>query len=227
MSLIEAFFHPDILLALAAYTATAAVLLLITTRVAIHIDEMPADHWWYKAFSGWYLQHIWIPLIRVFSIIAFIVLAYPVLFGLKEASPILELLAADDRINTLVNVLFVVTIGLSLLPVVDRLHALVLPLQGMAAILLLVNWLLPAQDAPSINFWPNGRLLAGLLLMALLSHWLALKTAEVVGGWLDEQFDREGFEILVYHMTLLFFQAPIILSYSLYLGEQLYKSIQV
>lgn len=221
MSLNEALFHPDILFALAAYTACAAILLLLTTRFATHIDEMPADHWWYKAFSGWYLQHIWIPLIRVFSIIAFIALAYPVLLGLNEAPPILELLATDGHFNTLLNVLFFVTIGLSLLPVVDRLHALVLPLQGVTAILLLVNWLLPAQGSPAIDFWPNSRLLITLLVMALVSHWLALKTAEVVGAWLDERFNREGFEVLAYQMTLLIFQAPIILSYSLYLGKQL------
>lgn len=221
MNLSEAFFHPDILLALCAYTASAAVLLLITTRVAVHIDELPANHWWYKGFSGWYLQHIWIPLIRVFSIIAFIVLAYPVLLGLNEAPPILELLAADNRFNTLLNALFFVTIALPLLPVIGRLHALVLPLQGIAAVLLLVNWLPPAQHFPAINFWPNSHLLAGLLIMALLSHWLALKTAEAFGDWLDERLNREGFAILIYQMILLLFQAPIILSYSLYLGGQL------
>jgi hypothetical protein len=91
----------------------------------------------------------------------------------------------------------------------------------VAAILLLVNWLLPAQGSPNIDFWPGGRLLIGLLIAALLSHWLALKTAQVGGEWLDRRFNREGFEILVYQMTLLLFQAPIILSYSLYLGEQL------
>lgn len=221
MGLSETLFHPVILFAVAAYTVSAAVLLLLTTRVATHIDDLAADHWWYKAFSGWYLQHIWIPLIRVFSIMAFIALAYPVLLGLNEAPPILELLATDNRFNTLLNVLFFVTIGLSLLPVIDRLHALVLPLQGMAAVLLLVNWLLPAKNFPTINFWPNNRLLIGLLIMAVLSHWIALKTAEVFGEWLDQRFNREGFEILVYQMALLFFQAPIILSYSLYLGNQL------
>lgn len=221
MSLGEVLIHPKILQALAAYTACAAVLLLLTTRYAVYVDEMPADNWWYKAFSGWYLQHVWIPLIRVFSIIAFIVLAYPVLLGLNEAPPILELLAADNRFNTLLNVLFFVTIGLSLLPVVDRLPALVLPLQGITAILLLVNWLLPSLNSPPVHFWPDGRLLATLLVMALISHWLALKTAGVVGNWLDERYNREGFEILVYQMTLLLFQAPIIVSYALYLGGQL------
>lgn len=220
MSLGEALVHPDILLALAAYCACAAVLLLITARFATYIDGMPADSGWYKMFSGWYLQHIWIPLIRVFSIIAFIALGYPVLFGLNEAPPILELLAADNRFSTLLNVLFFVTIGLSLLPVVDRLPALVLPLQGIAAVLLLVNWLLPRLNTSPIHFWPDGRLLAGLLAMTLASHWLALKTAEVVGNWLDQRYNREGFEILAYQMTLLLFQAPVILSYSLYLGRQ-------
>lgn len=221
MGLSEAFFHPNILLAIAAYTAVAAILLLVTARVALQIDHIPADHWWYKACSGWYLQHIWIPLIRVFSIIAFIVLAYPVLFGLNEAPPILELLATDNHLNTLLNLLFFVTLGLSLLPVIDRLPALVLPLQGIAAILLLVNWLLPMRNSPTVDFWPNNRLLIGLLLMALISHWLALKTARVVGDWLDQRLNREGFEILLYQITLLLFQAPIILSYSLYLGNQL------
>lgn len=221
MSLGEVLIHPNILLALAAYTACAAVLLLITARYAMYVDEMPADNGWYKAFSGWYLQHIWIPLIRVFSIIAFIVLGYPVLLGLNEAPPILELLAADNRFNTLLNVLFFVTIGMSLLPVVDRLPALMLPLQGITAILLLVNWLLPALNASPIHFWPDSRLLAGLLAMALISHWLALKTAAVVGKRLDERYNCEGFEILVYQMTLLLFQAPIIVSYALYLGRQL------
>ncbi|HEX7027992.1 MAG TPA: hypothetical protein VF268_12180, partial [Gammaproteobacteria bacterium] len=159
MSLSEALLHPNVLLAFGAYTVTAAVLLWFTSRVAMRIDDMPADHWWYKTFSNWYLQHVWIPLIRVFSVIAFIVLAYPVLLGLGKAPSIFELLNTDSRFNTLLNVLFFVTLGLSLLPVLDRLHALVLPLQGIAAILLLVNWLLPLRNSPHIDFWPSRRLL--------------------------------------------------------------------
>lgn len=221
MSLSEALLHPSILLAFGAYAVTAAVLLWATSRFAMYIDDMPANHWWYKTFSGWYLQHVWIPLIRVFSIIAFILLAYPVVLGLGKAPSIFDLLNTGNRFNTLLNVLFFVTLGLSLLPVLDRLHALVLPLQGIAAVLLLVSWLLPALGFPDINFWPHNRLLITLLIMALISHWLALKTAEIAGNWLDKRFNRAGFKILVYQVTLLLFQAPIILSYALYLGGQL------
>ena len=221
MTLTDALTHTNVVLASIVYIITAGFLLFITVMFAIYTEEISADNWIYKSFTDWYLQHVWIPIIRIAAIVVFVTLAYPTILGLNQAPPIMSVLGADNRFSTLINVLFAVTIILPLVPVIGSLHALVLPAQGIAAVLLLVNWLLPIQHHTQIRFFPDSTLSITILIMAIISHWLATHAAEFIGDRLDLWLNRKGFAAVVYQITLLIFQAPIILMYSLFIGKQL------
>lgn len=221
MTILNTILHPDVWLAIVGYFVMASTLMLLTNKIALYVEDIPADHWWYKAFSQWYVQHLWIPLTRALSLIVFIALAYPVIFGLQQAPSIITLLSTDHHFSTLVNVLFATAIILPLLPIIGNLHALILPLQSIAATSLIFSWLLPFFNATTISFWPDLKTILSLSIIALISHWAAAWISEQLGNTLDTWLNRKGYAILVYQLTLLLFQAPIILSYSLYLGQQL------
>ncbi len=221
MTLPDALWHPNTLIAMIAYFVSAILLLALTAAIAQRVENIPASHWWYKAFSHWYVEHIWIPLARVLSLAIFIALAYPAMFGLNDPPSIISLLASDNRVSTLVNTLFLTGLLLPLAPVIGSLHVLVLPVQGIAATLLVFSWLLPVFGTPPVDYWPDGKTLILLILFTMISHWPAVKVADTLGEKLDDWFNRDGFPAVLYQLGLLVFQAPIILSYSLYLGRQL------
>jgi hypothetical protein len=87
--------------------------------------------------AGYYLI---IPAARTVALVSFILIAYPVLFGMASALPVSALLTAGDmRFTHLVNLVFFLSLLLPLFPLFNHWPAVVLPLQGIAASTLLFN----------------------------------------------------------------------------------------
>ncbi len=221
MNLWQALLHEKTIVATIAYFVAATFLFILTSRIVHYIDHSPAEHWWFKIFSHWYVEHVWIPVIRIITLIIFISLAYPIIFGLKAAPPLADILWQKGHLNTLINVTFFITLVLPLIPIIGNLHALVLPIQGCTIVIVFFNWLMPFYNVNMTSYWPGG--LQAVLLFALIipSHWLAVRSAEYIGSQLDDWHNRQGYSQIIYQLTLLLFQAPIILLYSLHLGRQL------
>lgn len=170
----------------------------------------------------WQWEHVASPLLRIFLLMLFIALAYPIMFGLHEA-PSLAALLASEHANTrnLVNLLFLIAVLFPLLPVIGNWQALILPLQGIFASAVVFTWLAREQGVIAISYWPGIPIFILIVVMAWLTHYLALAFAHHAGHRLDSALHlRDSSEFLA-RSTILVLQSPAILVYSLSLGRQL------
>ncbi len=174
------------------------------------------------AFLQWAWDHVGIPLARAGLLILFILIAYPVPFGTQTAPPLQTLFAADAmRVNRLLNPVFLITLLLPLIPVIGTRPAWVVPLQGIAACALLFSWLATEQGLETVSYWPGANTLMLIAVIAIATYWLAIYLSRQVGQHLDTAFEVKGASILVFEATVLVFQTPALLLFSLALGRQL------
>ena len=214
MDTLAALASPALLLALVAYTLVSLLVEWLGRRLLARVEDVAGSHW--------LAEHLLIPAARALALVAFLLFAYPTLFGLDEAPRLTELLAAGrGRISSLVNLSFVLSLLLPLLPVIGRLPALVLPIQGMAAASLLFHWLVATRPPQWVGYWPDWPALATLLAMAFASHALARRLSASIATALMHNFDKADTEALVYRSIVMILQAPVILFYALSLGRQL------
>lgn len=213
MTVIEIILNPAVLAAALAYAAAAVAGIWLHDGVR-------------RSLQGYYqLQWLWerlaAPLLRAGLMLMFLLLAYPVLFGL-HAAPVLHTLLERDplRVNTLFNLLFVITLLFPLLPVLGERDELVLPIQGVAASLLLFSWLAGAVGTP-VHYWPGWTSVVIMLVLALVSYRLAQSVAAAAGNELDNRFNVANAGELLSRALLLFLQYPVVVVFCHGLGKQL------
>jgi len=162
------------------------------------------------------------PLYRVFVLVIFIIISYPLLFGLEHATPVAVLLSENEqRLDQLVNLAFLTSLLLPLIPVIGRFMEIVLPIQAILCCMMIFNWLAQSMNLTDFSYWPGIEIILLIILLALFTHWLSVMLARQSGSWLDNRFNVIGFEALIGESIILFMQAPVILVYSLVLGKQL------
>jgi hypothetical protein len=213
MSVIQIILSGRVLLAALVYAAASVVGIWVFDRVDSALDG---------EILSWAWEHVGMPLLRAALMLIFILLAYPILFGLVDAPALGELLARDPlRVNHLLNLLFVVTLLFPLVPVLGEWDELVLPVQGIAASMLLFSWLTQAAGAGSVHYWPGWDTAAIMLGLALATHWLAMGLAAVAGEELDRSLNVENAGELLARALVLFLQYPVIVVFCHGLGKQL------
>lgn len=215
MHLLESLFHPQLLFALAIFAIISVVVEIAAYKLLIAVADVSATHW--------FMEHIIIPAARTLALVCFILVAYPVLFGVEAATPISELLAAGRlRLSNLVNVVFLLSLLLPLIPLFSRWPALVLPIQGIAAATMVFNWWADTHTQTQIYFWPGTGTVIGMLLLAFLTHEIALQLSHQLEKRIDAIIEREGSGRLIYRTVVMILQVPVILLYTLSLGQQLH-----
>ncbi len=214
MNLIDAIAQPRILLACLCFGCVN----LLLANCEQHFFTRMAEH----SITAWLAEHVYLPLARIFSILLFISLAYPALFGLREAPGIFSLLAdGEHRVSHLINLGFLLSLLLPLLPVLGRLPSLVLPAQGLLAAAMLFTWLARTRDL-EVSLWPGWITMGLVLLWAVLGQRIAVWIAQQCGDHWNTHNTSEDQNRVYYEMAILFFQIPAILLYTLSLGEQLH-----
>jgi hypothetical protein len=208
MTLLETLIHPNLLAALALFVVLSVLVEVAGLRLLNMVAEVAVSHWLFA--------HVVIPAGRAMTLVIFILVAYPALFGLQEAPPLSELLAADRmRLTTLLNIVFLLTLLLPLIPGIGRWQELVLPLQGITAASLLFRWLASTLPEREIHYWPGLVLVADLLALAVFTHWLATGLSHALAKRIDQAFDIEGSDKLIYRSVVMMMQMPVILLYTL------------
>lgn len=213
MTVIEIVLNPAVLAAALAYGAAAVAGIWLHDSVR-------------RTLRGYYtLQWLWerlaAPLLRAGLMLIFLLLAYPVLFGLHTAPALHTLLARDPlRVNTLLNLLFVITLLFPLLPMLGERDELVLPIQGVTASLLLFSWLAGTMGM-SVHYWPGWTTVLIMLVLALVSYRLAMTVAATAGNELDRRLNVANAGELLSRALLLFLQYPVIIVFCQGLGKQL------
>lgn len=215
MTLLESLFHPQLLFALALFSIVSVVVEVAAYKLLGIIADVAPSHW--------LMERIIVPAARALALVGFILVAYPVLFGVETAPSIGELLAVGQlRLTNLVNVVFLLSLLLPLIPVFSRWPAFVLPLQGIAAATMVFRWWAENQLQTDIHFWPGISTIFSLLVLAIVTHEIAKQLSHQLEKSVDALINREGSGRLIYRTVVMIMQVPVILLYTLSLGQQLH-----
>lgn len=169
----------------------------------------------------WFWEHVLGPLARAIILVGFALLAYPALFGVREAPVIAELLAGGAlRMNTLIGILFICSLLLPLLTLFADRSLLLLPLQGIIATAVIFGWYTHDLGATSASLWPGLPVVLTLVAFVIAGHRLALALGRWIGSAVDERWNTRGGDRLVLSATEMLVQAPVILLYGYALGQQ-------
>ena len=117
--------------------------------------------------------------------------------------------------------MFIIAILIPLLPTLEKLDELVLPVQGIACCAVLFSRLNGLEAQANITYIPDLDVLMYIVVLGFITHWLAGRVAGRVGETLDRQLQVSESRYLVFHIVVLVMQSPCILLYSLTLGRQL------
>ncbi|MFT5396065.1 MAG: hypothetical protein ACI85N_001261 [Gammaproteobacteria bacterium] len=213
MTLTQSIFHHHTLFALSVYGLSIVIVLPIFVYIHNKLDNNFLQLCWEK---------IGIPLIRAFLIIGFILLIYPINFGLDAAPSINDLLSVDDkRSSFLINMIFLLTFLFPLIPLLGKLDEFTIPLQGILCSMIIFNWLCQGLEIQGYSLFPDFKILVLIILMSIATHWLAKHVSEYTGYYLDKLFHREGFKTLSFKAVILIMQCPVIFIFGISLGKQL------
>lgn len=177
------------------------------------LEDWLTDHPKNSRFGNWIVEHLYLPLLRAALVLAFVALAYPAIFGLSDVPSLGQLLGSGHyRVTTWINMAFVLSLALPLVPGIGNWPGLLLALQGMIATGMLFGWL--AADLGLANLWlfPSWPLLTKILVItggAALLSWMASRYLQLSQGKLIAEAIR------------LTAQMPALIIYGTALGAQI------
>ena len=211
---IAAMFDGRVLLAMGIYAVLAALEPFIEVFIERHFETNPP--------ARWFWEHLGIPLLRAACVVLFVHLAYPGLFGLREAPDLQALLAAHEAgPSSVLGFAFVLALIAPVVPLLHRHPEFVLPLQGMLATSFLFAWLTDYLHMNAIPVWPGADVMVLVLIGAWLMHRLARYAGRAIGETADSLADTRGYDSLAIHIVTMLAQLPVILIYSTGLAAQI------
>ena len=200
---------------------TAALIYAFAALCGVYLFALIHDRLEHP-FLQWQWDHIGMPLMRAGLMLLFIALAFPALFGLSDAPALGDLLDRDDmRFSYLLDVIFLVTLLFPLVPVAGNWEELVLPIQGITAAAMIFSWLAQATGRTGVHYWPGWTTVAMMIVVALITHWLALTVSLFAGSRIDKALQVEHAEKLLSRALVVIMQYPVIVIYCHSLGLQL------
>jgi hypothetical protein len=215
MTLSQILFHQQTIFAIFIYCISVIIALFIFAFVQDKSNNIVTRHLWDK---------VGLPLIMTCLMIGFILLIYPINFGMNSAPPINEIIAIDGkRSNFLINMIFLLTFFFPLIPIIGKWEELIIPLQGVLASVIIFRWLCQELGIERYSLFPDFRTLSFIIIISLVAHWLAKYFAAHFGEYLDKLYHREGFQILIFKAVIMIMQSPVIFIFGIYLGKQISK----
>lgn len=213
MSPIQIIFSADFMIAMLVYGIAIIICMPLFDRIHNSLNHSTLQ---------WSWDHIGMPLLQAGLMVLFIVIAYPLIFGLKDAPSITSLIVQEElRLNHLINLIFILTLLFPLIPVIGTWGELVLPIQGIVACMLIFSWLADQRGLAQYSFWPGLEVIFYCLILAIITHWLAINLSRFIGHKFDETFNVTDSGELFSRSLVLFMQSPVILLFSTGLGKQL------
>jgi len=214
MSVIDILLNANVIFAIFVFVLICIMTEIIGQRLLVSFEQAPVSEFIFEKFL--------IPLARAAGLMIFILLCYPVLFGLNEGPPLSQLLSTGSlRTSTLMNVMFITPLLFSLIPVVGSIPALILPVQGIAGSSLVFSWTQGTLKVEKIHYIPDGVTLLLIILFAILTHaaarWISLYLSETI----NYNFNIDDGQKIAYRIVVVAAQMPVILIYTQGLGAQL------
>ncbi len=214
MSFTEVLTTLDVLFALIFFVIAGLAEPFIEHRLNRVLEGNHAFHW------SW--DHLFAPFARAVVIVTFVFLAYPSLFGLRDAPELGRLLGEESlRLNNLLGFVFVCTFLLPLIPPFSRRTKLIMPLQGLIATAAVFSWYTDYLGATAASAWPGFVMALLIAGMIVLGDRIASDIGQRCGYGLDKAFNTSGFDRVVPNAVELLAQAPVMLCYGIALGQQI------
>ncbi|MCU7939003.1 MAG: hypothetical protein KZQ64_15405 [gamma proteobacterium symbiont of Bathyaustriella thionipta] len=215
MDYLEVLLHPTLVMATIIYAIMAISFEIVYQHFLGKIASVSSTHWIAK--------HIGAPFFHVLLLVAFIYMSYPVLYGLhshhnsgESILPSLTQLlnASDGQTMKLINTLFIVSVLLPLIPVINRFTSLILPLQAMTGSAVLYGWLANFTDI-NYSIFPGFKIVAIIILFSLIAEVAARALASLSAHSLKGPYHQSDTEKVIYKSILLIAQVPVLLIYTL------------
>ena len=213
MTLSQIFFHQQTIFALFVYYISVILAIVLFLFVQDKLNHPVLDYGWEK---------VGLPFIKTVLMLGFILLIFPINFGIESAPSISALLASDDkRSNFLLNMIFLLTFLFPLIPVIGKWEEFIVPLQGILASMITFTWLCHSLNIENYSLFPDGKTLLLIFIVSFITHKLAVYLSINLGDYFDRMFHREGFKDLIFKGVVLIMQSPVIFIFGHYLGKQL------
>lgn len=204
----------EFLLALAVLLVAGLLEPVVSYRCTRWFNDNQAFHW------GW--SNFFAPVIRATIIVVFVLLAYPSIFGIREAPRFIDLISDTMvGVTNLIGLLFILSLALPLLPPFKRHLTALIAVQGLIAVATVFSWYVDYIAANAVSIFPGWIATLAIVLMSALAHHLAQESGHALGTRIDAWLDVKGIEVLAPNAMALLFQAPVMLYYGMILGRQL------
>jgi len=166
----------------------------------------------------WILEHVVCPIVRIIVLMMIVSLVYPTLAN-QSTIEFWRMLAERDQFNNLLNILFIVGLGLAFVPLLSH-PVIALPAQSMLTIALVFNWQF-VEPGTAVSLLPSLLMLAKIFGYMLVAYLITRECSIFLSRWIDRRFALAGSIRLVSDAIYLVLQIPVILIYGSYLHGQL------
>lgn len=169
--------------------------------------------------STWILEHVLCPLMRIVVLLIVVSQVYPVIDQSLGSLDFWRILAQQNQLRDMVNILFIAGLLLAFIPLVN--HPLfALPLQGMFTIALVFHWQYIDTVATLVLF-PSLWTIVKIVLYMLLAWYATREFSGPLARLVDRQFNINGSIRLVSDSIYMVLQIPVMLIYCSFLKQQL------
>jgi hypothetical protein len=219
MNYFEVLLHPNLILATLLYTTMVIVFEVLYQHLLHKISDVSGSYW--------IARQIGEPFFHVLLLVALIYMSYPVLFGLEVShTGQLSIPSLNDLLNAkpgqttrLVNTLFIISILLPIIPMMQRFMMLILPFQAMVGSAMLYSWLAQYQQI-NYSLTPSLKTFILIMLFSILAGLLAKSMASLLGSPVNERFNLSDARNVIEKSCLLILQMPVLLIYTLSLPSR-------
>ena len=214
MSVIDILLNAKVVFAILVFVLISIATEIVGQRILRIFEQVPVSEFLFEKFL--------IPLARAVGLMVFILICYPVLFGLSDAPPLSLLLSSGSlRSSTLMNVMFIVPLLFSLLPVIGSIPALILPVQGIAGASLVFSWMQGVLGVNEVHYLPDGVTFLMIVLLAIVSHTAARRVSLQISEEINRRFNIDDGQKIAYRIIVVAAQMAVILIYTQGLGAQI------
>ena len=173
--------------------------------------EVPTTHW--------VIENVLCPLLRILVLLIVVSQVYPAIDANSSSADFWRILARQEQLRDLVNLLFFGGLLLAFIPVVNH-PVFALPLQSMLTIALAFHWQY-IDTAAQISLFPSLLTLLKIFFYMLLAYFVTRETSVYLSRLVDRRYAIDGSIRLISDAIYLVLQIPVMLIYCGYLKAQL------
>jgi len=170
--------------------------------------------------TQWILEHIICPIIRILVLVTIVSQIYPAVSINVDSFDFWRILFEQKNINHAINILFLASLALAFLPVVNH-PIFVLPIQSCLTIALVFNWQFVTLAEAAIAFIPDLTTTAKIIIYTAVSYFITREVSIRISHWLDKLLTISGSIQLVSDAIYLVLQIPVMLIYCQSLKSQI------